>query len=454
MSQRYLWRVYCPATNQYETTISTTEPTVCPSDGVTPVNSSFTTIMQAEFLDYISSGYINVESQLADNQALKLQASNANGGIIMSSGLGGINILTTNAVSISAQAASNFTTSNGNLTFQATAGLVDIDAGSGINIGNASTTTPINIGTSSFSKNISIGNHTGSTNVTVYAGTGQIILNSADTTSNAIQIFSSGGINTNASGVINIATSNNTGSAITLDAAFNNGGITISSGTQGIIISSNGGLIAIGTFSGGDIMIGTASIARTITIGNTTSTTAVVINSGTGGIAIGNDTSAGEIQLGNVASAKTIILGNTTAGTRLFQRFGTGGIIKHQEAETSLTDADATLTIAQLLTNLFTIVPTANRTLTLPTAANAVAGISGVQVNDSIDFTIINESTSTNQASVIISSGTGGSIVGYNTVNSYSNSTASYFSSGSGVFRLRFTNVSSGTESYVVYRIS
>ncbi|ARF08685.1 hypothetical protein Catovirus_1_735 [Catovirus CTV1] len=453
-TKRYIWRVYCPATSQYETVISDTEPTVCPSDGTTPVDPSKTAIIESVFTDIITEGYINIESQLSDSGALKINASNVNGGIIMSSGIGGTNILSTNVISLTGAAASNFTTSSGNLTLKATSGLLDMDGGSGINIGNLSTTTPINIGTSSYSKNINIGNNTGSTNVTLRSGSGQLVFNSADTTSDAIQFFSSGGINSNATGIINIATSNNTGGAITLDAAFNNGGITISSGSQGIIISSNGGLIGIGTFSGGDVQIGTASIARTITIGNSTSTTSVFINSGTGGIAIGNDNSAGEIQLGNTSSAKTVVIGNNNSGTRIFQRYGTAGIIRNQEAETTLSDANSTISMADLLKNIFKITPTVDRTITLPTASAAVGGISGVQVGDSIDFTIINLSSATDEASVIISPGSGGSIVGYDTVNSYTNNVGTYFSSGSGLFRMRFTNVSNGTESYVVYRIS
>jgi len=42
---------------------------------------------------------------------------------------------------------------------------------------------------------------------------------------------------------------------------------------------------------------------------------------------------------------------------------------------TALTDADATLTIAQLRRGILTITPTANRTLTLPTPALIVAGL-------------------------------------------------------------------------------
>ena len=147
MSQRYLWRVYCPSSQQYETILSETEPLVCPSDGITQLDPSFTTIIQSEFEEMVSSGYINIDSELADNQAIKILASNVNGGILISSGLGGILINTSNSISLNAQAASNFTTSVGNLSLNATTGLINIDSGTGINIGNNSSTIITNIGT-------------------------------------------------------------------------------------------------------------------------------------------------------------------------------------------------------------------------------------------------------------------------------------------------------------------
>lgn len=402
----------------------------------------------------VETGYINIQTTLPDDHAISINALSPYGGIQLNSGLGGIIANTTNSISLNGQAESNLTTTNGNLILDAIAGLTNIDGGSGINIGNNSTSTPIYIGTSSNNKTIAIGNNNGTTGVSILSGSGNLTINSSSTASNSIDIYSTGGINANTVGAINFATSNSTGGAITLDASFNNGGVVLSSGTQGIIISSNGGLIAIGTFSGGDIQIGTAAIARTITIGNSTSTTSLVLNSGSGGITIGNDTSSGEIQLGNSSVAKTLVIGNNVGSTRIFERFGSGGFIKYQAPETTLTDADATLTTSQLLGNIFVITPTVNRILQLPTAADIVAGISEVQVNDSIDFTIINQSSAVNQASVTIVSGTGGTAAGNLVVYPYSNAVGSYFSSGSGLYKLRLTNVTSGTEAYRVYRIA
>jgi len=519
-------------------------PTTCPNNALHTIDPDQTQVSDTQYKSFIAEGYINLDSSLSDNQAIKIQASNVNGGIYAHAGFGGIAFDTTNSIGLNANAASNFTTTMGNLTLEATIGLVNIDSGAGTNICNGPTSTPIFIGTSAFTKNIEIGNNTGGTLLALRGGTGGISLNSADTGSSAITVFSSGGIDMDATGLINLASGNNTvsaitfdassngggvilssgaqgiiltsnggpialgswsggdiyvgtaavartvtmgnatgsttlnlssgtggttstttglvnissssssGSAITLDASSNNGGVVLASGTQGIYLSSNGGPIALGSFTGGDVYVGTASVARTIYIGNTTSTTALNLSSGTGGLTIGNDANGGEIQIGKVANAKVITIGNSTGASRLFNRFGTGGLIKHQEADVTLSDADATLTIADILKSIFTITPTVDRTLTLPTAALAVTGISGVEIGDAIDFIIINNSTPTNEAFIMIANGTGSSITGNTAIAPASNNVSTFYTSGSGTFRIRFTNITGGSEAYVAYRIA
>jgi hypothetical protein len=530
-----------------------------------------------------SDGYIQLISNLADSQAVILTAANTNGGISMTAGIGGIDVDTTNSITLDAAAASNFTTTNGNLILRATAGLLNIDGGSGMNIGNDASSNPILIGTSSNAKTLTIGNLTGASQVNVLAGTGgflldtasggtisldatgascnftvattgagqdlglyvtgstdsSIILDSAGTGADAIRFNTTGGIDADATGTINLASGSNSGAAITLDAAFNNGGINLSAGSQGIAINATGsGFVGIGHWSGGEIQIGTAAVARDITIGNVTGATSLTLNSGTGAINIGtsiaktinignftgatgvvisggsgnvainstaystitgntgvligntagtavsignsstttsvnidsgtfgitignNSANSGPIHIGNTSVGKTILIGNSnTAGNITLRWGGSGGFFaKHQEAHTALANSDATLTMDNnsatgILPGILSGTPTASRTLTLPTAANAVAGVSGVAVNDSIDFVVINKSTAGNSASFILAAGTGGSIEGNATVNAVSNGLATFFDSGSGTFRMRFTNVTGGTEAYVVYRIS
>ena len=201
-----------------------------------------------------------------------------------------------------------------------------------------------------------------------------------------------------------------------------------------------------------NINLGTAG-ARIITIGNTTDSSAVNIISGSFGLTVGNDSSGGEVQIAASANAKTLVIGNDTGGSRTFHRWGTGGNITHQPAETAQSDANATLTMAQLLSEILTMTPTATRTLTLPTAAAAVSGISGVQINDAIDFRVINLATGATDPDIVVAMGTGGTAIGYMNIDPHVNNAATYLYSGTGIFRLRFTNITASSEAYTIYRI-
>jgi hypothetical protein len=389
--EQYLWRVQRTDNGLYETEISATEPTDAPSDGGA-INTDQTTILASKFTSVVDEGYVNVESSLADNQAIKINASNAAGGIDIDAGTGGITIDTTNAIHLGAGAAIDISNTAGNITLD-TPALIDLNAQSGINIGNDSDAAPINVGTGFAARAITVGNLTGATSLTLRAGTGALTL----------------------------------------------------SGGGNLEINSTGGYIAVGNGADNqDIYVGNAG-SRVVNIGNTNASSAVNIYSGSWGLTIGNDASSGEIQ---------IAASNNTGGSRIFQRWGTGGHMLYQPAHTALSNGNATLTIAQLLGELFTMTPSTARTLTLPTAALAVAGISGVAINDCIDFRIINEGTAANDPEIIIAMGTGGTSVGYMDVDPYVNNAGTYRQSGTGVFRLRFTNVTASSEAYTVYRIA
>lgn len=463
-------------------------------------------------------GYIELISSLADTGSIRIQASNAAGGIDIDAGTGGIAIDTTNAISLDAGALINITTTAGNIELD-TPGLIDINGQSGINIGNDADAAPVNIGTGSAVKAVTLGNNTAGSTVSILggAGTSSVIVNTA------------GGLDVDATDVINLATGSSAGGAITLDAAFAGGGINLSSGAQGIAINSGTGLIGIGHWSAGEIQIGTSATARTITTGNTTGATAVNINTGTGGstitttggnfavnsggsaiidasgvvefnssggqisiandavnqnvniatagsrvttigntnsasavniisgtwgLTVGNDASSGEVQICSSANAKTIILGNATGGSRTFQRWGAGGHITHQPAHTLYSNNNQTATVAHLLNSIITMTPTTNRIITLPTAVDAVSGISSITVNDCIDFHIINQGNGAQDPTITIAMGTGGTAIGRMAVDPPLNNAGTNFTSGTGTFRLRFTNVTSSSEAYTVYRIS
>ncbi len=108
-------------------------------------------------------------------------------------------------------------------------------------------------------------------------------------------------------------------------------------------------------------------------------------------------------------------------------------------APTGLTDAAATATVAQIQTGIFTMTPTANRTVTLPTAALMAAALTDVGM--CYDFNVIDLAGST--YTVTIAAGSGGTTVG----------TMAVSAATSGKFRIRMTNVTSGTEAYNVYRL-
>ena len=103
--------------------------------------------------------------------------------------------------------------------------------------------------------------------------------------------------------------------------------------------------------------------------------------------------------------------------------------------EVALGDADATLTATQLIdSSIFTITPTAARTLTTDTAANLVAGMSGYQVGTWFDFTVVDLAA----YDVTLAGGTGVTIKGNATVNN-----------ASATFRARFDSATAVT----IYRI-
>lgn len=462
-------------------------------------------------LIFNSPGYSQFMSDLSDSQAVQIKANDVNGGVYIYAGDGGIEVETTNAFVVNAGAVISLTNTVGNITTNA-AGLAEINAVSGINIGNMADAAPINIGTSASVRTITMGNNTGATAVAITSGTGSITLTSSNVGANSIQFNSAGGITSSVAGTINLATSSSSATAIILDAAFGGGGIFISSGAQGISVNSAGGLIGIGNGSGGNIQLGTAAVARAISVGNNTGATSIGITSGTGGTSLnstgavivnssgstinvgtfadnfginigtagsrvitigntgagslvsivsgtfgatfGNDSSTGEIQVAASANAKTIRFGNNTGGTRIFEKWGTGGYISYQPSPVALADASSTVTIANLLVGLLTISPTADRNITLPTAALSVAGISTVSVDDCIDFRIMHLSTGVTDPIVNVVMGAGGTAVGNMSIYPSVNNAGTYNYSGTATLRMRFTNVGSGTEAYTIYRIA
>ena len=128
-------------------------------------------------------------------------------------------------------------------------------------------------------------------------------------------------------------------------------------------------------------------------------------------------------------------------------------VITKWPAATSVAAEAHTITIAEIVSGIMTSDPTADRAWTLPTAALAVAGVENAAIGDTIDFVIINTGTASADEIITIAADTGGTLVGSGAILT-ANPVDNAFSSGSGLFRLRFTGVASGSEAFVVYRLA
>lgn len=101
----------------------------------------------------------------------------------------------------------------------------------------------------------------------------------------------------------------------------------------------------------------------------------------------------------------------------------------------------ATLTVAQTLAGMINSAPAGAVTLTLPTAANLVAGIKGCAVGDSFDLTL--ENTSGGANAITLAAGTGGTLRGGTTVAQ----------NKAALIRIVITNVTASSEAYTAHSI-
>lgn len=116
-------------------------------------------------------------------------------------------------------------------------------------------------------------------------------------------------------------------------------------------------------------------------------------------------------------------------------------VLSNTAAPVALADAAAVLTSAQLQNGTLNASAfTAGRVLTLPTAAALVASLPSALKGSTLTVTVICSSGGT----ATLAAGTGGTLVG----------NAVVLASASGQFRVRLTNVSSGTEAYQVIRVA
>ncbi|MBV6642872.1 MAG: hypothetical protein KI791_19300, partial [Cyclobacteriaceae bacterium] len=264
----------------------------------------------------------NSDIRLATQQSIKayvdnqvnsqdLQAAYDDGNTIVTSGGNPLDISGTEAISLDAGGASNFTVDGNNLTLSTiTSGTVIVNGVDGVNVvgnGNEIDLTTVgalvDINAGSLEADITNGlsldaggasnfNTSGGNSLTLGTlGDAQTIINSAGTSASALDLnATAGGIDIDANSTVAV----DAGTGITLDAAANNIEINAVAGAISLANDTDDGAVNIGT--------GTTN-GRTITIGNSTLATGIVLNAGTGGVA-----GSGVLDEDNMASNSDIRL--------------------------------------------------------------------------------------------------------------------------------------------------
>lgn len=278
--------------------------------------------------------------------------------------------------------------------------------------------------------------------LTIETTAGSLVLNGGEAANDAVLIdatnvaggitFSSGtgGIGGTSNGQIFFNSALSAVNAIELTASGATGGIDMNTNTGGYDLRSTGGGFLVDTTGTGSSQITTVGAAG-----------------GTGDLTI--TTSAGSLNLnGGEAVSDAVLIDATNAAGGVTVRYGTGGFVKTQPAPTVETVA-TTLTIAELLTQIIEATsPAGNQNYTLDTPANVVGAFANPQVNDCIDFHIINLGIAAADTITIVPGGIATSVGNMVVTGAGATSDQSQ-----GHFRIRLTNVGGGTEDYIVYRI-
>lgn len=126
-----------------------------------------------------------------------------------------------------------------------------------------------------------------------------------------------------------------------------------------------------------------------------------------------------------------------SGGTTLAAFLASGLLVQQQPVPTAV-NATATLTIAQLLTEIITAAGTVANSMTLPTGTLMDAGFNALFTNMSFDWSIIN--TGSSAGAVTVLAGTAHTIVGSATVAIATSA--------------RFRSVRTGVTTWVTYRLS
>ncbi len=323
---------------------------------------------------------------------------------------------------VSAQTISGAKTFSSLGTFNA--GITSI--GAAVNL-NASSNFATNINTGTSTGIVSIGSTTGAAGITERVGTSNYSLDGVAGSTYSI------GASTIA-GTITIGGTAQTGNFI----------LGQSSGTMNLNLGTGTGATTINLGTGATnsktINIGTGAVANVLSIGSSTGAASMTIESGTGNFTLGNSANArtwnvgagtavqtvnmfnnavpaNTMNIGGAASALTIGARKNTIGIPYSAngdgvRFGTNRVtMNYPTAPTTGLNANTTATVAQILdAGLISFSPTANRTLTLPTAQGAAGLVQNLPgtpaIGDVFTFIVVNTSTTVTRLVTLVA-GTG-----------------------------------------------
>jgi len=242
--------------------------------------SNFTITGAADLTLSSTLGSSILSSGEAAVDAVRINASNAAGGIDIDCGTGGATFDSTGAVSIQAAAASDFSVS-----------------GAGVDL-------------------------------SLVSAAGRVVVNGEEAAADAVRVLSAaGGLDANVALQMNLDSSQAAADAIRIFASNAAGGIDIDYGTGGMTVTGANGVLTVATGTGAinvsadaaatTVNVGTGAAVKTVTIGSTNTTSATVINSGSGSITLTNG------GLTSVSSSNNTIA-SPTASTTLNVNVGSG----------------------------------------------------------------------------------------------------------------------------------
>jgi len=234
--------------------------------------------------------------------ATNLQTAYEAGNTIVTTALdGAFDVSGTQAISLDAGAASNFTVASANLTLSTTtagsvivdsAGLMDMNAGANLDIDVTGTFDMLSSGVFSI-------DGTGASNVTATSG------------NLTVSTVTSGDVVVSSAAVVDVD-----GTSVTIDASA--GGVSIDATGASNFTSTTGGVTIATTTSGGIALTSIGTI-------DADAVGALSLNSSGAAINIGNDADAFAINIGTGAAARSVTMGNATGATSVNLDSGTGG---------------------------------------------------------------------------------------------------------------------------------